>query len=74
MLVELTETSANNWQWEDDSGLQWGILLNVGAKPVEAKPVEGNGGKGGKKPIKDIIKLKEAGFDADEILTLLEAL
>jgi len=66
MLVELTETSANNWQWEDDSGLQWNILLNVGAKPVEAK--------GGKKPIKDIIKLKEAGFDADEILTLLEAL
>ena len=62
MLVEMINDGTNNWEWYDDTGLKWSTGLLVGnAKPLEAK--------GGSK-IKEVIKLKEAGFTADEIVDL----
>jgi len=67
MIVELDEISKDTWRWTDSAGYNWDILLSEGNTPIPAPMSD-------KATLKAIIKLKDAGFDADEIMILLEKL
>ena len=64
MLVEMTNDGMNNWEWYDDSGLKWSTGLTGNISPLEAKSVN---------RIKELIKLKDAGFTAEEIIDLYKS-
>jgi len=71
MLVELTEISPNNWSWKDTLGNVWSTTLLRSATPLQAVKVIGTAEN--KEAIKQIIKLREAGFTTDEIIELHKA-
>jgi len=68
MLVEMYEENGY-WYLKDTNGLPWQTNLPTtsGISPREAKQDSNS-------KLKQVIKLKEAGFTADEILELIKEL
>jgi hypothetical protein len=66
MLVEMFEKEGY-WSFKDNANVDWITSLSVGTRlnPLEAK-------QDNKSKLKQVIKLKEAGFTADEILELIK--
>ena len=68
MLVDIIEGGTGYWEFKGTDGLQWGITMGAGIIPIEViQEVDS------KIKMKTIIKLKEAGFTADEIIDLSKA-
>ena len=65
MLVEMIETSPDIWTWRSTDGLEWSNGLMGSIKPVEATQQVDS-----RSATKTLIKLKEAGFTAEEIIEL----
>ena len=68
MLVEMIETSPDIWTWRSTDGLEWSNGLMGNIKPVEATQQVDS-----KAVTKALIKLKEVGFTADEMIDLKNA-
>ena len=70
MLVELKETGINpeEWSFKMTDGQDYVVSFVMGIKPLEAQPQVD-----GKAVTKTLIKLKEAGFTADEIIEMSKA-
>ena len=68
MLVEMIETSPSVWTWRSTDGLNWDITLVGDVRPVEVEQKVD-----AKSTTKVLIKLKEAGFTAEEIIDMAKA-
>ena len=66
MIVELLEENGIYVIKDTNGGVPWQTTLTVGTPLQEVSPTAN------KRYIKDALKLKEAGFEADEVLELLK--